>query len=535
MGVTVSAGDLQKYVLDNIENAIKDGNIKIYYQPIIRTVTGKICAAEVLTRWDDPKFGFLSPASYVSVLDKAEKIHLLDSYVIRKVCADIRKKIDKGQEPFTVSINLTKADFNKCDLFNVFEEAEQDNNISGKYLCLEIGEELYKDSSNIDETLSKLVDRGHEKWLDDFGHGYSSFSALGRQYDVVKFDVRYLHNMEGEELNKARNILAYSINMVKRLKFSSLISGVENEEEYTFFKELGCEMIQGYFFSQPMPLKELDKQGFEVEAIEERDYYNAIGQIEIANSIATDSFGTSNEEAMAVFEYKDSQFTYLYQNEVNKKYLNYLGGLTSHSAERIINQKSGVLQERLRPFIKELEKGKPSLRFSYMYRGNIINLTARFIARNPRNNAFAFATYTSVMHDENRNRAKVFLRAMQEIYSIYDRIDIIDYDDGVIKNSYINTTEYGGISEGITMKEAAEYWCKDIIAPEQREEYLQFIDIYDLKNKIAKLKSKHICKVFRTKMEDGQYVDKEYVLLPINIDGNDMVLAGIINIDLNGK
>ncbi len=534
MGVTVSAGDLQKYIVDNIENAIKEGNIKVYYQPIIRTMTGKICAAEALTRWDDPNYGLLSPASFVKTLDKAGKIHLLDTYVIRTVCKDIRNKIDKGEEPFTVSINLTASDFIECDIYNVFEEAEQDTGVPAKYLCLEISEGMYEKANNVHDTLMKLLDRGHEKWLDDFGHGSSSFNALKRHYEVVKFDIRFLHGVQEDELKRARTIIAYSINMVKRLNFSTLIEGVETEEEYAFFKELGCEMIQGYFFSKPMPLKDLERQGFEIEARDERDYYNAIGQLEIDNGAGVSASGT-NTEAMAVFEYKDNQFSYLYQNDANKKYLQYLGGLTYQSAERIINQKSGVLQEKLRPFIKDLEKGKTNLRFSYMYRGNIINLRAKYIARNPKNNAFAFATYTSIIHDENRSRARIFSRAMQEIYSIYDRFDIVDYDDGVIKNAYINTTEYGGLAEGISMKEASENWAKETILPEQRKEFIEFMDIYEVKNRISKLKSKHISKVFKTKMEDGQYVDKEYILLPVDIDGKDMLLTGIINVDLNGK
>ena len=127
MGGTVSVVDLEKYIVDNVETAIREGYIKIYYQPVIRTITGKICAAEALTRWEDPNYGFLSPASYISALTKAKKIHLLDIHVINSVCRDIREKIDNGDTPFPVSVNITQYDFTECDMLNVFEEAEQDN------------------------------------------------------------------------------------------------------------------------------------------------------------------------------------------------------------------------------------------------------------------------------------------------------------------------------------------------------------------------------------------------------------------------
>ncbi|SFG81985.1 EAL domain-containing protein [Oribacterium sp. WCC10] len=535
MGVTVSAGDLEKYIVDNIEEAIKNDHIKIFYQPIIRTMTGKICAAEALTRWDDPVYGFLSPASFVKALEDAGKIHILDTYVIRTVCKDIKAKIDKGEEPFTVSINLIKADFLNCDIYNVFEEVEQDSGVPAKYLSIEISEGILKDNQEIQETVHKLLERGHEKWLDDFGYGNSSFGALKRHYEVIKFDVRSLHGLKEEELNRARTIIAYSINMVKRLKFSALIEGVETEEEYKFFKDLGCEMIQGYFFSRPMMLKDLEKQGFEVESRDERDYYNAIGQMEIDNGYIMSDSGIDNVEAMALFEYKDQHFSYIYQNEANKRYLQFIGELNSLSAERVINQKSGVLQEKLRPFIKDLEKGRQNLKFSYMYRGNIVNLRAKFIARNPKTNAIALATYAFIMHDENRNRGQAFLRAMREIHTIFDRFDLVDFEDRIIKNSFINTTDYGCISEGISIMEAVEEWCRDAIYPEQRDEFRDFMDIDNVKNKISKLRSKHMSRIFKTQMDNGQYVEKEYVLLPINLDGKEMLLSGIINIDMNGR
>ena len=535
MGGTVSVVDLEKYIVDNIETAIKEGYIKIYYQPVIRTITGKICAAEALARWDDPKYGFLNPNSFIKTLIKAKKIHLLDTYVIRQVCNDIREKIDNREEPFPVSVNITKSDFFECDLYNVFEEAEKDSGVPTKYLCLEISEDMFRDSDDtgILEVVEKLLERGHEKWLVDFGQSYGSFYALEKKYSVIKFDVKFLRKLKAEKLERAKTIIAYSLNVVKRLNFSILIEGIETEDEYDYFRNLGCEMIQGYFFSRPMPIKELNKQGFEVESIEERDYYNAIGQIEIENGSMFSSNLSSNY-AMAVFEYKDQNFTYLYQNEANKQYLKYIGNLTSQSAEKIINQKSGILQEKLRPFIRDLQNGRKDLKFSHVYRGTIINIRGKFVAKNPKNGAIALAVYSSMAHDETQIKARVFDKAMREIYSIYDRFDLVDMKDGRIKNTYINTTEYGGVSEGADVREVTENWSLEYIASDERSKYVEFMDLSTLKERLSGLKSKHLRKIFRTLMDDGHYEEKEYVLLPVQIDGKEMVLYGIVNIDVDG-
>ena len=535
MSGTVSVVDLEKYIVDNIETAIKEGYIKVYYQPVIRTITGKICAAEALARWEDPQYGFLSPGAFIKTLIQAKKIHLLDIYVINAVCRDIKEKIDNGDTPYPVSVNITKNDFAECDLLNVFEEAEQDSGVPAKYLCLEVSEEIFRDNYDIQGVIENLLSRGHEKWLDDFGFGYGSFSALEKKYSVIKFDVRFLRSLKGEELERARTIIAYFINMVKRLNFSTLVEGIENESEYNYFKDLGCEMIQGFFFSKPMPLKELNKQGFEVESIEERDYYNAIGQIEIENGSMFEANGVTNAEAMAVFEYKDQNFTYLYQNEANKQYLKYLGGLTSQSAERIINQKSGVLQEKLRPFIRELQKEKTDVKFSHVYRGNLINLKAKFVAKNPKTGALALAVYCSMTHDENWGKATLFAKAMGEIYCMYDRIDLVDMKDGKIKNTYMNTNEYGGISEGALFTEAVEEWSREYIAPDEREKYTEFMNLSTLKERLSKRKTIHDRRVLKTQMDDGRYEPKKYILMPVEIDGKDMVLSGIVNINVDGN
>lgn len=530
MDAAVSSEELNKYIVDNIENAIISGDIKVYYQPIIRTMTGKVCAAEALTRWIDPVHGFLSPRLFVKVLDEAGKLHLLDSYVIRTVCKDIRGKIDKGEEPFSVSINLTKSDFLNCDICRVFEEAERDSRIPAEFLCLEVSESIIKDNAEIENILIKLLENGHERWLDDFGHGYSSFTALKRRYDVVKFDVRFLHGLGNDEQQRARTIIAYSINMVKKLHFSTLIEGIETEEEYVFFKNLGCEMIQGYYFSKPMALDDLEEQGFKIEAREERDYYNAIGQVSREDSLGSTRY---KEEAIAVFEYRNKSIYYLYQNEANKLLLEMLGGLNTDSAERIMNQKSGVIQERIRPFIKDLKNGGKDLKFSYMFSGKMLNLKASFIAANPKTGAFAFAIYTMIMQDETRYTTNILLKSMQEVYSIFDRIDLIDYEDKRVKNTYINTTSYGGITEGVEIDRAIRVWCDDIIHPDERERFLEFMDIDSVRKRISELKSRHLTQFFKTQMENGQYVEKEYILLPINLDGREMLLAGIINIDIN--
>lgn len=112
----------QQYVVDHIDGAVEKGYIKVYYQPVIKVQTGKICGYEALVRWDDPTVGLLSPADFVETLEQFHLIHLIDKYVVRRVCEDYKQLAESGEPLVPVSVNISRLDFELCDIFGYIEE-----------------------------------------------------------------------------------------------------------------------------------------------------------------------------------------------------------------------------------------------------------------------------------------------------------------------------------------------------------------------------------------------------------------------------
>ena len=253
------ASNFQKkqYIINNIDNAIKNGHIKVYYQPVINATNGKMCGVEALARWDDPQYGFLSPADFIQTLEEYHQIYKLDMYIVEKVCRNFVYAQEHGLALVPASLNFSKLDFDSINLAEDVENCLQKYGIDKKLIHIEVTEStLSYDDEKLKEILKKFRTNGYALWLDDFGAGYSGLNVLKEyDFDMMKIDMKFLSGFSGNE--KAQRILRNIISLAKELGMSTLTEGVETEEAYQFLKENGCEQIQGYLFGRPMPDKEL--------------------------------------------------------------------------------------------------------------------------------------------------------------------------------------------------------------------------------------------------------------------------------------
>lgn len=253
------AANFQKkqYIINNIDEAIKAGHIKVYYQPVVNAANGKLCGLEALARWDDPQYGFLSPADFIQTLEEYYQIYKLDMYVVEKVCRNFVYAKEQGLALIPVSLNFSKLDFDQINLAEEVEECLKKYGVDKKLIHIEVTEStLSGDDERLKDMLKKFRANGYALWLDDFGAGYSGLNVLKEyDFDMMKIDMKFLHGFSGNV--KARQILKNIISMAKELGMSTLTEGVETEEAYQFLKENGCEQIQGYLFGRPMPDNEL--------------------------------------------------------------------------------------------------------------------------------------------------------------------------------------------------------------------------------------------------------------------------------------
>ncbi|MBQ9898452.1 MAG: bifunctional diguanylate cyclase/phosphodiesterase [Ruminococcus sp.] len=248
---------LKQYIVNNIDHAIENGFIKVYYQPVVSTENGCICGLEALARWLDPNYGLLPPGSFIEILEEYRQIHKLDQCIIEQVCRDYRGKADAGEPFVPVSLNFSRLDFELCDIVGYLTETAEKYNVPKHYLDVEITESALTDQQDFLQNAMKVLrSSGYKIWLDDFGSGYSSLNVLkDYQFDVLKIDMKFLHGFANNQ--KTRPILENIVSLTKQLNMISLTEGVETKEQYEFLKNIGCDRAQGYLFSKPVPGEEL--------------------------------------------------------------------------------------------------------------------------------------------------------------------------------------------------------------------------------------------------------------------------------------
>lgn len=252
--------NLRQYILNNIDKAIREDYIQVYYQPVVWSDDKKLCGCEALARWNDPKFGFLSPGKFIPILEECRQINKLDLCIYEKVCQNMREKLDKGEKIFPVSLNFSRLDFELMDAVSELEKLVDKYQIPKEYLHVEITESALTDETNILKTaMASLHEKGYSIWLDDFGSGYSSLNVLkDYDFDVLKIDMVFLKNFEDDRIKEnACKIIGTILNLAQALNMKTLTEGVESEEAAKFLTEKGCGRLQGYFYGKPMRFEEI--------------------------------------------------------------------------------------------------------------------------------------------------------------------------------------------------------------------------------------------------------------------------------------
>ena len=246
----------RQYIVHHIDEAVENEYIKIFYQPVIRVKTGELCGYEALARWKDPDVGMLSPADFIETLEQSHLIHKLDCFIIKKVCEDYKKLKNAGEPLVPVSINLSRLDFDLCDIGRVIDDYRDEYDVPKNMLDIEITESaLNDDSEGMKKEIKRLNDSGHQIWIDDFGSGYSSLNTLVEYvFDVLKLDMEFLRTFDRNK--NMGKLLEQIVSVTNKLGKLALQEGVETKEHYEFLKSIGCEKCQGYYFGKPQPMEE---------------------------------------------------------------------------------------------------------------------------------------------------------------------------------------------------------------------------------------------------------------------------------------
>ena len=251
---------LVQYIVSNIDEAVEKGWIVAYYQPVVFSKDKTLCGVEALARWIDPKYGFLNPGVFINALEDAHLAYKVDLAVLEIVCRNMREVLETGHKIVPTSINFSRSDFSVIDVPDEVVRITKKYRISPEFLHIEITESALLDEQvDLKAAIAKLKKNGFALWLDDFGSGYSSFNTLKDfAFDVVKLDMEFLKGFDKNE--KSKPVIESVINMADNIRMGTLCEGVETEEQMRFLKTIGCERLQGYLFSKPIPYETLNEK-----------------------------------------------------------------------------------------------------------------------------------------------------------------------------------------------------------------------------------------------------------------------------------
>ncbi len=320
--------DSRDYVLTHFNEALRKGWIQAYFQPEMRAITGKLCGAEALARWVDPEKGVLSPGLFIPVLEEANLIHHLDLCIIEQTCQIIRGMKDENEPMIPISVNLSRIDFQVCDIFKEVDRLRRKYDLSPKLLKIEVTESTLTTAPEaLMRAMREFQRAGYDVWMDDFGSGYSSLNNLqSYNFDLIKIDMIFLRNFASNP--SVSTIVAAIIDMAKRLGIQTLCEGVETVEQADFLREVGCERLQGFLFAQPLPFEEFieyfsDHADGYLEPVEENEYYREAGQINVLSdpTLGSNPKGEDILPIVEIEEEADGSLNLIYINDNGEELL----------------------------------------------------------------------------------------------------------------------------------------------------------------------------------------------------------------------
>lgn len=243
----------RRYIEANMLPALENGEFRVFYQPKVNIATGRVVGAEALVRWIKPDGTIISPGKFVPIFEENGFITEMDFAIYRRAVTDIRRWLREGIDVPLISLNVSRhhlADDNFCEKLNALVDGV---GVPHELIELEITESLL--TENLDklvETVTWFKEKGFRISIDDFGSGYSSLNLITMlPFDTLKIDGGFFLRNDLTEKNK--KVITSVVTLAKSLNLETVSEGVETQVQVDFLRDLGCDMIQGFFYYKPMP------------------------------------------------------------------------------------------------------------------------------------------------------------------------------------------------------------------------------------------------------------------------------------------
>ena len=488
---------LQNYVRENLNSALASRHIKVYYQPIIHALSGKVCGFEALARWESPDYGLLSPAVFIPVLEEARLIDKLDRYIVERVAENLHDHIKQKRNILPISVNLSRIDFQLFDPVAFLEDVLHRYQLARHLLCLEVTENaLVLQDDAIRRGLRHLQQEGCKVWLDDFGSGYSSLNVLkDYRFHTLKLDMAFLHPFTKE----SRTIVASIIRMAKELGIHTLAEGVETKEQAEFLRDIGCEKLQGFYYGRPLPGRDCyaycRERGMEFETMQEALLLSQAGLIDV------------NQPTPVSIVYDDSvDLQFLQVNQAYLKALQSMGTKTMTDSNHFLQAPDYPMHRKFRRFADQAIKSGRTETMTYVDNGQYMRVNLRTIARVGHHYIHRAELYNVSLDEAVKDKSSHhFDNILRNILLMFEGIWYLDMGRETLEIIEPLTDDRKGRSTNRDITGTFRHFADYYVHPKDRERFLRFTDCRDFHQRAAKSQSATITEPFRLLRSNGNF------------------------------
>lgn len=482
------------YILNHFDQAMDEGWIHIYLQPVVRTLTERVCGFEALARWIDPVYGFISPGIFVPILEDNGLSYRLDSFVVRRVAEIQSRNVLDGKSLVPISVNFSRSDFDSCSPVDVIIDALDEYGLRRNCICVEITETaLMENEEIIREQIHRFNEAGIEVWMDDFGSGFSSLNLLkDYQFDEIKIDMLFLKDFS----EKSKIIMTMAVRMAKELGIHTLAEGVENRDQIEFLKSIGCEKIQGYFYSKALPINEIhnemSKQGLMYETREEKSVYEKTGFIDVVT-----------QQPVAMIFFDGAKFKVLFSNDKCNMMANIMNGGREVDIETLINRNGSLTNEKLTDLAARARRSHHNENMTIIANGRYFYIDFLNVA-DSRQGCMILAYIDGKKYEEQELQEKNDY-IVRNVVSLYSCIYILDYnaDTRTVVFSSLPYEKVSDVVKGI--RGFNEEFAAKIIHPEDVGRWNDFTMEEKFSKKVTEQDGTGFFDIFRLKQLDGSY------------------------------
>ena len=528
--------ELEKHIESHIEEAIAEKQVKVYLQPNVRGLTQRVCEAEALSRWIDPKYGMIYPGDFISVLEKALKIHLLDLYVFREICKNLGERLERKETVFPISLNFSRLDFNIGDFLDQLESIVEQYHVPKNLLHIEVTESVVMHNEGyMKYVVKKLHELGYQVWMDDFGSGYSSLNLVKEfEFDTFKIDMRFLSDMGKKSL-----IIIYSIlYMAKEIGIHTVAEGVETEEQFRFLKHAGCERMQGYYFGRPEPMENWLSDLIEKNGVESRKEDYLFDQVGLVNIISPTPFvldrlddspniyGFETVIPIAVCSETGGKICHLNFTEPYRDNLLDLGYAGTHDFQDALNNRKVLLAEKIRDIMMLARDSMEVESMDFISSGKNCHLQVRLVTS--MDECFIYLIRIDVLTN-NRvfRKIKDMNDTLRTLYSVYDMVILLNLRSDTLLPVYMCEL-FDRIKESENLSAEINKYVYKNVHPDDKEHCWAFLNPQDMWQRLKNSEEGFLLSYFRSRNKYGKFVWKRFVLVrSYDIGDEEKVVLGV--------